>query len=109
MKILFSDYRVTNKLHVKKINVRGMEDEVHVLRLPAVDNRRYVAEMMSDDIDVRATAGFDALVKAIRNEDGTAATTVEEMKLIDVDLLKELIRIYQEVNASGATGDLGNG
>ena len=76
-------------------------------RLPAVDLRRYVAESTSGDIDVRAHAGFAQLAKAIRNEDGTAAGSVDDYKKLDGDVVKELIRVFTEVNASNM-GDVGN-
>lgn len=100
MAIKFSDYYSTNDLHRKEITVRGITDEVFVRRLPAMDMRRYVAELMSDDINVRSTAGLTALVKAIRDEDGKAADTIEGFKKLDVELLKELIRVFEEVNSA---------
>lgn len=104
----FKQYRVNKDLHRKPVKVRGIEDEVHVLRLPASENRRYWAEVSSQDIDVRAEAGFSTLQKAIRNPDGTEAGTLDDYRHMDIDLLKELIRVYQEVNAVAKDDDLGN-
>lgn len=103
-----SKYRVKSDVHRKDVTVRGIKDEVWVRRLPAADLRRYVAEQHDPDIEVRTQAGFSTLQKAICNEDGSSAGTIEDFRLMDTDLLKELIRVFQEVNAAHKDGDLGN-
>lgn len=107
MAIKLSDHFSTTQLHRKEITVGGVTDEVFVRRLPAVDLRRYVAEITSDNIETRTTAGFSVLVKAIRNEDGSPAGLYEDYKKLDGSLLKELIRVFQEVNTQEPEG-LGN-
>lgn len=104
----FKKYKATGKVVRKEITVRGITDEVWVKRLPALELRQYHAEITSDDVSVRAQAGFSALAKAICNEDGKPATTYDELKSYDSDLLKELIRVFQEVNAGEADPELGN-
>ncbi len=104
----FKQYRVNKDLHRKAVKVRGVEDEVHVLRLPAADVRRYWSEMASPDINVRAEAGFTTMQKAIRNPDGSEAATLDDFRNMDVDLLKELVRVFQEVHTVTKDDDLGN-
>lgn len=104
----FKKYRSTGKVTRKEITVRGVQDEVWVKRLPALDLRHYYAEVASTEIEVRAQAGFAALAKAICNEDGKPATTYAELKELDADLLRELVRVFQEVNTGEADADLGN-
>src|SRR5690606_13830545 len=106
--INFKNYRTTGKVYRKEVTVDNVKDEVWVKRLPALDLRHYHAEILSSDIEVRAQAGFTALAAAICNEDGTPATTYAELKLLDSRLVKELVRVFQEVNASEADPELGN-
>lgn len=104
----FKKYKATPKVQRKDITVRGEKDEVWVKRLPALDLRHYHAEMQDADIAVRAQAGFTALAKAICDGEGNPATTYDELKTLDADLLKELVRVFQEVNTGEADTELGN-
>lgn len=104
----FKKYKATAKVQRKDITVRGEKDEVWVKRLPALDLRHFHAEQMSDDIAVRAQAGFTALARSICDADGKPATTYDELKTLDADLLRELIRVFQEVNTGEADPELGN-
>ena len=104
----FKDHRTSGKPVRKEVTVRGVTDEVWVKRLPALDLRHYHAELLSADIDVRAQAGFTALATAICDADGKPATTVAELKLLDASLVKELVRVFQEVNTTEQDPELGN-
>lgn len=104
----FKKHYAKSTVYPKEITVRGETDTVHVRRLPNIELRKYQSELMSDSVDVRAQAGYSALVKAIRNEDGSPATTYEELKKYEVGLIKELIRVFQEVNTSEEDAELGN-
>lgn len=92
----------------KTITACGQTFTVHVRRLPAVDLRRYHAELMSPDIDTRTKAGFDALSKAIRNADGTPFATVQEFANMDAEAVTALTEAFTEVNARRRDDDLGN-
>lgn len=99
----------TASLTEKQVKACGMEFQVHVRRLPAVDLRRYHAELLSPDIEVRTRAGFDALQKSIRNADGSAFATTAEYATMDAEAIKALIDVFTEVNAQRRDDDLGNG
>lgn len=98
----------TNELHAKEVSACGHKFTVYVRRLPAVDLRKLVAETQSDDREERATAGFNALVKSIRNEDGTAFATFEQYKKLDAEAIKALMAVFEEVNKQ-REDSLGNG
>ena len=98
----------TKDMTEKAITACGMEFSVHVRRLPAVDLRRYHAELMSPDIDTRTKAGFDALHKAIRNMDGTAFASAAEFANMDAEAVTALTEAFTEVNARRRDDDLGN-
>lgn len=98
----------TKDLTEKTINACGMEFPVHVRRLPAVDLRRYHAELLAPDIDVRTRAGFDALSKSIRNADGTPFATVQEFAQMDAEAITALTDAFTEVNRRREESDLGN-
>lgn len=102
---LFSTASMTEK----QVKACGMEFTVHVRRLPAVDLRRYHAELLSPNMEVCTRAGFDALHKAIRNADGTAFATPGEYASMDAEAIKALIDVFTEVNAQRRDNDLGNG
>ena len=105
LKTLFS----TNELHRKEITACGQTFPVFVRRLPAVDLRRFGSEMSSDDKDERATAGFRALVKGIRQEDGTPFATFEQYAKFDGEAITALMKVFTEVNVARRDDDLGNG
>lgn len=92
----------------KTITACGQTFTVHVRRLPAVDLRRYHAELLSPEIDVRTRAGFDALSKAIRNADGTPFATPHEFAQMDAEAVTALTEAFTEVNARRRDDDLGN-
>lgn len=98
----------TKDLTEKQVTACGMEFSVHVRRLPAVDLRRYHAELLSPEIDVRTRAGFDALSKAIRNADGTPFATAQEFANMDAEAVTALTEAFTEVNARRRDDDLGN-
>jgi hypothetical protein len=98
----------TSALHPKSITACGETFTVHVRRLPAVDLRKFHAETMSPDREEVATAGFHALVKSIRNEDGTAFATFEQYKKMDGEAISELLKAFTQVNGKERDPDLGN-
>lgn len=98
----------TKDLTEKTISACGMEFTVHVRRLPAVDLRRYQAELLAPDIDTRMTAGFDALQKSIRNADGSPFATVAEFSNMDAEAIKALMDAFTEINRRREDPDLGN-
>lgn len=96
----------TNELHPKEVTACGQTFTVYVRRIPAVDLRRFVAETQSEDRDERAAAGFQALVKSIRREDGNAFATLEQYKKMDAEAIKALMAVFEEVNRQ--RDELGN-
>ena len=98
----------TKAMTEKQVSACGQEFTVHVRRLPAVDLRRYHAELLSPEIDVRTRAGFDALNKAIRNADGTPFATAQEFAQMDAEAVTALTEAFTEVNARRRDDDLGN-
>ena len=98
----------TKQAEPQEINACGQSFTVHVRRLPAVDLRTFHAEMLSDDISVRARAGFVALQKAIRNADETPFATLDEYHKMDAEAVTALMEAFTRVNAQ-KRDDLGNG
>ena len=98
----------TKTTQERSITACGETFTVHVRRLPAVDLRRFYAQVSSDNIDTRAEAGFEALSKAIRNEDGSQFATVEEYRRLDSEALTALMAAFTEINATRKDDDLGN-
>lgn len=98
----------TSALTEKQVKACGQAFTVHVRRLPAVDLRRYHAELLSPEIEVRMRAGFDALHKSIRNADGSAFATAAEYSTMDAEAIKALTTAFSEVNAQRSDDDLGN-
>lgn len=98
----------TNALHPREVTACGETFTVYVRRLPAVDLRKFNAEVMSPEITTRARAGFDALAKSIRKEDGSAFATRDEYEALQADALGALMEAFSEVNARESGADLGN-
>ena len=92
----------------KKLRACGVEFTVFVRRLPAVDVRKFHAEVQSEDIDVRARSGFEALHKSIRDAEGNAFATIEEYGRMDAEAIGALMTAFREVHAVRLDGDLGN-
>ena len=103
LKSLFSTKQATRKT----IEACGMTFDVYVRRLPAVELRKFFFEQQHDDMAVRAEAGFEALTKAIRNEDGSAFATKDDYRKMDSEALSALLKVFTEVNTQ-KSGDLGN-
>ena len=101
---LFSSNATTER----EINACGETFTVHVRRLPAIDLRKYYAEIMSADIDVRAAAGFEALSKAIRDAEGKPFATVAELRGMYPDAIKALTEAFTAVNSQQPDAELGN-
>lgn len=104
----FKKHFAKSTVFPKEVTVRGETDTVHVRRLPNIELRKYQSELMSESVDVRAQAGYAALVKAIRNEDGSPATNYEDLKKYEAGLIKELMRVFLEVNTNEEDPELGN-
>lgn len=102
---LFSSKATTERT----IKIEGEEYAVHVRRLPALDLRKFHAEVLSDSIDTRAEAGFEAIAKACRNEDGSEFASVGELRRFKPEAVKALMEVFTEVNTSKSDDDLGNG
>lgn len=88
----------TKELHKKTVTACGMTFDVFVKRLPAVDLRKFQSETLSEDREERATAGFNALVKAIRTEDDKPLATFEQYKKMDGEAIGALMKAFTEVN-----------
>lgn len=97
----------TNDLTRREVTACRMTFPVYVRRLPAVDLRKFHAESRSEDRDEVATAGFNALVKSIRNEDGSPFASFEQYRKMDAEAVAALMKVFSEVNASKRE-DLGN-
>lgn len=104
----FSKLLSTTDLHMKDIEACGMNFQVYVRRLPAVDLRKFHAETRSDDREEASTAGFNALVKSIRMEDGKPFATFEQYKKMDAEAISALLKAFTEVNTAKRDDDLGN-
>lgn len=92
----------------KEITACGETFTVYVRRLPAVDLRKFQVETQSRDIEVVSTAGFNALVKAIRQEDGKPLATFEQYRKMDGEAIAALMKAFTEVNTAKRDEDLGN-
>ncbi|HSD16781.1 MAG TPA: hypothetical protein VLC71_05895 [Thermomonas sp.] len=92
----------------RTITACGVTFPVYVRRLPAVDLRTFYAQVNHDDIRVRAEAGFEAMAKAIRNEDGSQFATVDEYRKMDSEAISALMGAFSEVNAAKKDDDQGN-
>lgn len=101
---LFSSTQTTEKT----ITACGQSFPVHVRRLPAVDLRKFYAEMLSPDLEVRAAAGFEALAKAIRNEDGSQFASIEDLRKMLPEVISALTAAFTEINTQKPDTDLGN-
>lgn len=104
----FSKLMSSNELHPKEVTACGMTFTVHVRRLPAVDLRKFQSETRSDDREEVATAGFNALVKSIRDEDGKPFCTREQYMKMDAEAISALLKVFTEVNVAKRDEDLGN-
>ena len=89
----------TKQSEAHEVTACGQTFTVHVRRLPAVDLRTFHAEAMSDDIAVRARAGFTALQKSIRNADDSAFATLDEYHKMDAEAVAALMDAFTRVNA----------
>ncbi len=98
----------THELHRKTIKACGAEFPIFVRRLPAVDLRRFYTEMTSEDKEERATAGFKAMVKAIRQEDGTPFATYDQYVKFDGEAISALMAAFTEINSAKKDDELGN-
>lgn len=103
-----SKYMSTNELIERPFNACGESTTVHFRRLPALDLRRYYAELTSGDPEVRAKAGFSALAKSIRDPDGKACVTADELGKFKAEAIKVLTDLFSEIHAQQEDGDLGN-
>lgn len=104
----FSKLMSSNELHPKEITTCGMTFTVYIRRLPAVDLRKFQSETRSDDREEVATAGFNALVKSIRDEDGRPFATREQYMKMDAEAISALLKVFTEVNVAKRDEDLGN-
>ena len=98
----------TNDQTRKEVTACGETFEVFVRRLPAVELRKFHFETRSDDPEVVSTAGFNALTKSIRLEDGKPFATFEQYRKMDSEAIRELMKVFTEVNAAKRDDDLGN-
>lgn len=98
----------TTDLTRKGITACGETFDVFVRRLPVVDLRKFQFETHSADPEVVATAGFNALVKSIRQEDGKPFATFEQYRKMDGEAIGALMRVFSEVNTAKRDADLGN-
>lgn len=98
----------SNELHRREVTACGCTFDVYVRRLPAIDLRKFQAEVQAEDREERATAGFNALVKAIRKEDGSAFATFEQYKKMDGEAITALMNAFTEVNKAKRDEDVGN-
>ena len=88
----------TKELTQKTVTACGHTFDVFVKRLPAVDLRKFQSETLSEDREERATAGFNALVKAIRTEDDKPFATRDQYVRMDGEAIGALLKVFTEVN-----------
>ena len=97
----------TKSSTLKTVEACGMTFDVFVRRLPAVDLRKFFFEQQHDDMQVRSEAGFEALAKSIRKEDGAAFATKDDYRKMDSEAIAALLRAFTEVNTQKVE-ELGN-
>lgn len=98
----------SKELHRREIKACGATFEVFVRRLPAVDLRKFLAETRSENREEVASAGFAAMAKAIRNEDGTAFARIDDYQKMDAEAVSALMAAFTDVNSAKVDDDLGN-
>ncbi len=98
----------TKELTRKDIHACGMDFDVYIKRLPALDLRQFQIESISEDDQVRARAGFAALTKAIRTEDNKPFAKPSDYEKMDAEALSALLRAFTDVNAARPDDELGN-
>lgn len=95
-------------LHPREVTLGGSAHTVYVRRLPAIELRRFHEEAQSPDLDTRLNSGFRAVTKAIRQEDGKPHMTFEQAKTLKSDAMRELMRVFVDVNRVPDADELGN-
>lgn len=90
----------------KTISACGLEFDVFVRKLPAVDLRRFHLETQSVDREEAACAGFKALQKALRTEDGGQMFNADQLKKMKAEALSALMKAFTEVNTAKADDEL---
>ena len=90
----------TSELHRRDITACGMTFPVYFRRLPNGDVRRFHSEVTSEDMEVRSRAGYAALVKSARQEDGTAFATHADYVKMDGEAVAALMGAFTEIHAS---------
>ena len=92
-------------LHHKEVTIGDQTESVWVRKMPMADIKQFVEEHASPDIQVRLTAGLRTLCKSLRNEDDSPIMTFEQAKLLPADAIKELVRVFSEVNTVDEKND----
>lgn len=97
-----------NELHPRDVTLGGESHTIHVRKMPAVEMRRWGEELRSEELETRIDAGFRVLQKAIRREDGRAAMTLDQARTLKVEALRELMRVFVDVNRLPDAEEAGN-
>lgn len=98
----------SKELYPREIEACGETFTVHVKRLPAVKLRQFQQDVISEDREVRARAGFDALVQSIRTEDDKPFAKAANYEQFDKDAIEAFMKAFTSVNGTKAE-ELGNG
>ena len=97
----------SSELFPRDVEACGEKFTVYVKRLPAVKLRQFQQDVLSDDRETRARAGFDALVQSIRSEDDKPFARLADYEKMDKDAIEALMSAFTSVNALKAD-ELGN-
>ena len=95
-------------LHAREVTLGGEKHMVYVRRLPAMELRRFYEESQSSEIEVRLNAGFRVVAKVIRKENGAPHMTAEAAKKLKAAPMRELMRVFLDVNKLPDEEELGN-
>jgi len=96
-------------LHAREVSLGGEKHVVYVRRLPAMELRRFYEESQSTELEVRLNAGFRIVSKSIRKESGGPHVTADAAKKLKAGPMRELMRVFLDVNKLPDEEELGNG
>lgn len=103
-----SKFITSKALHERTFTACGITETVYFRRLPAAELRQYYAALTSGDKDERARAGFEALAKSLRTQDGRPDVTAEQLGAMDFEAIKVLTDLFTEIHAKQEDPELGN-
>lgn len=103
-----SKFITSKELHERIFSACGQTETVFFRRLPALELRKYYAGLTSQDQDDRAQAGFEALAKSLRTQDGKPDVTAAQLGAMDSEAIKALTDLFTEIHAQRTDDELGN-